>query len=183
MTIKAMEPDNKAHPLLHRKLQSKANRVQPILASILTYDPRGEFRFIFSSFSEHHIRPEDKDQYFSVVTGTMESGGYLIIGDEFLAPSCLDSPEAYDDALNRYHEYIIDLAIKSHHSEVAALERLAMESGRPTAQNRIDFKTSLAWYKDKASRAGLILEAEHCVTPAELAPTIGGIHVLVYKKP
>jgi SAM-dependent methyltransferase len=183
MTIKAMEPDNKAHPLLHRKLQSKANRVQPILASILTYDPRGEFRFIFSSFSEHHIRPEDKDQYFSVVTGTMESGGYLIIGDEFLAPSCLDSPEAYDDALNRYHEYIIDLAIKSHHSEVAALERLAMESGRPTAQNRIDFKMSLAWYKDKASRAGLILEAEHCVTPAELAPTIGGIHVLVYKKP
>jgi SAM-dependent methyltransferase len=183
MTIKAMEPDEGAHPLLQRKLQSKANRVQPILASILTYDPRGEFRFIFSSFSEHHIRPEDKEQYFSVVGGTMERGGYLIVGDEFLAPSCHDGAEAYDDALNRYHEYIIDLATRAHHSEVAELERLAMESGRETASNRIDYKTSLDSYKNKATRAGLVLEAEHCITPAEIANSVGGIHVLVYRKP
>jgi hypothetical protein len=183
MTIKAMEPDEGAHPLLQRKLQSKANRVQPILASILTYDPRGEFRFIFSSFSEHHIRPEDKEQYFSVVVGTMERGGYLIVGDEFLAPSCHGGAKAYDDALNSYHEFIIDLATRAHHSEVAELERLAMESGRETASNRIDYKTSLDSYKDKATRAGLVLEAEHCITPAEIADSVGGIYVLVYRKP
>ena len=113
----------KAHPLLLRKVQCKPNTVQPIMASILTYDPRGEFRFVFSSFSEHHIRPEDKAQYFRVIFETMEPGGYLIIGDEFLSPYESNNEAAYEHAWPKvHHNYIIKLATTSHLFEVAELE-------------------------------------------------------------
>jgi SAM-dependent methyltransferase len=180
--IKAMEPDREARALLDLKLQHKANRIQSIAASALDYDPRGEFRFVFSSFSEHHIRPEDKERYFRMLTGTMEDNGFLIVGDEFLAPHDHEDQMAYLDALEKYHRYIIDLAKNQGHFEVAALEELAWESGKPGAEVQIDHKMTLKRYVQFAVAGGLKLAGEFCISPVDLADTIGGMYVLVFQK-
>ena len=183
MTIKAMEPDPGAQRLLDQKLQHKAATVQSIAASAINYDPRGEFRFVFSSFSEHHIRPEDKQRYFRTLLGTMEEGAYLIVGDEFLSSHDHTDSASYLDALERYHAFIIREANERGFFEVASLEELAWQSGKPDAKVRIDYKVTLNRYKSFAVKAGLDLEAEFCVSPQDLAETFGGMYVLVFRKP
>lgn len=183
MTIKAMEPDPAAQEILDRKLKHKSYIAQSIRASALHYEPRGEFRFIFSSFSEHHICPEDKEHYFAVIAGALEPGGHLIVGDEFLPPHKHDDPAAYDAALQKYHNYIIDLARSEHLYEVANLETLALASGSIDAHPRVDYKITIDRYKGFAEKGGLVLESEFCISPEDRCREIGGVHVLVFQKP
>jgi trans-aconitate methyltransferase len=180
--IKAMEPDPKAQPLLEAKVKHMQS-VSCIRASALHYDPRGEFRFVFSSFSEHHIKPDHKQLYFEVLTGTMERGGYFIVGDEFLPAHNHEDADDYKRALEKYHNFIIDEALRRHLVEAARLESYAKNSGMPDANPRVDFKITLDRYKQFAKDGGLQLESEFCISPMDVAQEVGGMYVLVFRKP
>ena len=179
--ITAMEPDPKAWEILDRRLREMD--VNIIEASALNYVPPGDFSFVFSSFCEHHIKPADKQLYFRKISQMMRNGGFLVVGDEFLSPCDENDETEYERALIAYHMFIIDLAQKAHHWEVAKLEEFAMNSGRADARCRVDFKISLERYLGFVRDAGFKLVTKTCISPLNVADSIGGIYVLVIEVP
>jgi SAM-dependent methyltransferase len=181
MEICAVEPDPQAVEYLERKFQ-KNDHIRVFSADFLTFDPAGDFHFIFSSFSEHHIKQEDQHSYFENIRRNLKPGGYFIIGDEFLPSHDPTNPFDYERALVTYHTFIIEQAKKQHNWGLVRLEELALNSGRPGAEGRLDFKTSVENYIASATRHGLDLVARHCVSSKEDPPLTGGMYVLVFAR-
>jgi SAM-dependent methyltransferase len=183
LRIVALEPDPKARDLLERKLGHKREILQVQALGALEFDATAEFAFVFSAFSGHHIKGEERKPYFSKIVAVLKPRGFLIVGDEFLPLHAEGDRLGYEKALRAYHGYIIDEARKTHCTEVAELEEAALQSGLPDNPQRIDFKVTAQEYVRAAQEAGLLLLKDECVSPSALSDTVGGIHVMVLQKP
>jgi SAM-dependent methyltransferase len=143
------------------------------------YDPVGKFDAIFSSFSDHHIRPTDKGRYFENVARNLKPGGKFIVGDEYLPPHDEDNREQRLLALEAYHNHIIGIAEYQGRRELAALERAALRSG---VEERGDFKLTCRRYEDFLHRSGFKFNHEKIGPLPEnghAEPAVGGIYVYV----
>jgi hypothetical protein len=138
-----------------------------------TYDPGGRFKYIFSSFSDHHIKPQDKPRYFANVKRNLEAGGMFIVGDEFLRAHDAADELAREQALHAYHDHIIQLALKDNNPVLAELEEAALESG---LTKKGDFKVSCAEYEEMLTRAGLKVSEKIKIGPLDI-DDIGGVYV------
>lgn len=130
-----------------------------------TFDPPGRFDLIFSSFADHHIRSDDKQKYFENVRRNLEIDGLFIVGDEFLKSHDPSSERERLEALERWHQYVIDVANRDGHHELAELEKMAWDSG---IQRKGDFKTDRPHYEEALRGAGLRVRAS---VPILIGPT------------
>ncbi|PZO47703.1 MAG: hypothetical protein DCF16_17395 [Alphaproteobacteria bacterium] len=151
----------------------ESTRILPVLGNSCSYDPKGKFHSIFSSFSDHHIAVQDRYAYFENVKQNLLPGGLFIVGDEFLPPH-ENTKASYDAALMAYHNHIIEEAKAAGHHEVAKLERAALESGLARLG---DFKVSRAEYEATLTKSGFAFEVE-AIGPKG-TDAVGG--VFVYK--
>lgn len=143
-----------------------------------SFNPPGRFRYIFSSFADHHIFPADKPRYFANVKRNLLDSGLFIVGDEFLPEYDESSKEERERALKTYHNHIIDLANLNGHHELAQLERGALDSGLKEIG---DFKMSCTQYEKAAKKSGLTLVHKIKIGPADM-DDVGGVYVYAFKK-
>ncbi|MEO0935953.1 MAG: class I SAM-dependent methyltransferase, partial [Cyanobacteria bacterium J06641_2] len=131
-----------------------------------------KFDCIFSSFSDHHIKPENKRSYFQNIQRNLKSGGLLIVGDEFLPPHNPNDFDAWQAALRTYHNHIIDIALAQDEKILADLEREALNSG---LKKKGDFKVSCSQYEKFLSTNGFAF------THKKIGPLnqndVGGVYV------
>jgi len=183
MRITPLEPDPKAQKVLANKLDHRRNVMKTNVGNALELDVESTYAFVFSSFSEHHIRREQRKEYLSRIRRALRPGGFFIVGDEFLRPHDEDDPHQYEDALGQYHQYIINEANREHNTELAELEKAAWDSGLPNSKTRVDYKVTVESYLRVAEASGFQIEKRECISPPEIAQTVGGIYVIVFWKP
>ena len=154
-----------------------AGSVKPMNEDSRHFSPTGRFHAVFSSFADHHIKPQDKRDYLRNVRRNLQKNGVFIVGDELLRPHALGDKSARLDALAAYHGHIIDIAKHKNQDVLVQLETAAWESGK---QGVGDFKVTCAEYEHYLDEAGFAFERVR-VGPAsdELANDIGGVYVYV----
>lgn len=151
----------------------KYNTVTVVNNDSCTYvDPMGKFDCIVSSFSDHHIKPKDKKDYFSNLKHNLSLKGLIVVGDEFLASYDINDGSARQMALKNYHDHIIEIAEKGGESILAQLERDALKSG---LEGIGDFKVSCEEYEDLLTTSCLKFEKEK-IGPLD-RDDIGGVYI------
>ncbi len=137
------------------------------------YDPNGKFDYIVSSFADHHIHDFDKQKYFDNVKRNLNSNGLFIIGDEFLRVYDQNKTDDKRNALEDYHNHIINIAKREGHHVLVSLEQAALESG---IKGIGDFKVSCEEYERYLDNAGFRFDEPQKIGPLEL-DNVGGIYV------
>ena len=136
-------------------------------------DPVAQVDCIVSSFSDHHIKPKDKKQYFQNLKQNLAPNGIIVVGDEFLAPYDSNDNDARQVALKNYHHHIIEIAEKEGETILAQLELAALKSG---LEGIGDFKISCEEYEDLLTTSSLILESKKKIGPLD-RNDIGGVYI------
>jgi predicted O-methyltransferase YrrM len=145
-----------------------------------TFDPRGKFSFVFSSFADHHINKQDKRKYFKNVRENLEVGGLFIVGDEFLPSYNEEDSSARENALRTYHNHIIDKTREYYGKEAdgfVQLESAALESG---IQGMGDFKLSCELYERYLKESNFEIVSKDLIGPTDRTD-VGGIYVYTLK--
>ena len=136
------------------------------------YNPDGSYDYIVTSFADHHIKASDKQLYFANVKQNLNEGALFIVGDEFLREHDPTDENAWRDAVLAYHGHIIEIALTQGETELANLERQAMQSG---LERRGDFKLSLTQYVAQLQSSGFKV-VSRCIGPSD-TPLTGGVYI------
>lgn len=175
--LDAIEYDWHCYKILDIKTREFTNSYPEIDINVYhedsrTYDPDGEFNYIFSTFADHHIKKGDKEIYFENVKKNLKPGGLMIVGDEFLREHDPENKKEREDALYKYHNHIINIAEDEGHDVLAVLEQQALESG---LKETGDFKVSCSQYEQFLKNAGFKFRKEQVSTMDY--DSVGGIFV------
>ncbi|MGK7955998.1 MAG: methyltransferase domain-containing protein [Crocosphaera sp.] len=185
MKLDAIEYDWHCYKILNIKTRQFAESHPEIEVMVhhedsRTYDPPGEFDYIFSAFADHHIKKEDKEIYFENVKKNLKKGGLMIVGDEFLREYDPENLEEAEQALRDYHNHIISIARSQNCNDLAELEKQALKSGllglQGTGEEDFgDFKLSCSQYEQFLREAGFEFKREK-IGPTSI-DSIGGVYV------
>jgi predicted O-methyltransferase YrrM len=179
--LTAVEVDGKCFEHLAQTLRDFKN-VECVRGDSVTYVSRkAKFDGVFSSFSDHHIRPARRSAYFeNVRDNLLKKGGAFIVGDEFLRKHRPDDYRDWRAALQAYHHHIIEVSEMAGPDGpfVADLERLSLASG---LKRRGDFKMSRQIYEELLKEAGFKYHCE-LIGPVDQPKArdggdVGGIYV------
>jgi SAM-dependent methyltransferase len=174
--IVALEIDWHCYQVLRRNMAPFPNVVVENRDSRV-YNPDGHFHFVVSSFADHHIKPDDKPNYFANVQQNLIEDGRFVVGDEFLPVHDERNLEARSKALHAYHEHIINIALQAGHQELARLEESALRSG---LEDVGDFKVTCQRYEDMLAVAGLGVTNVKKIGPLG-QDDVGGVFVYVMR--
>jgi ubiquinone/menaquinone biosynthesis C-methylase UbiE len=168
----AVELDNNCVQILQKNLQNYPS-VEIVNADSCTYNsPSQKFDYIFSSFSDHHIKQDDKHSYFENIKRNLQPDGFFIVGDEFLPPHNPNDKVDWQTALTTYHHHIIAIAQQQGETILANLEREALKSG---LEKNGDFKVSCSQYEELLSKHGFAF------THKKIGPLnqndVGGVYI------
>ena len=152
-------------------------KVKPLNQDSRRFSPTGRFHAIFSSFADHHIKPQDKRDYLRNVKQNLHDRGVFIVGDEFLRPHRSQDKKEKETALHAYHDHIIEIARNAGNDVLVALETAALNSG---LNEQGDFKVSCGQYESHLRDSGLAFDRRK-IGPAseELEREVGGVYVYV----
>jgi len=178
--VVAMEIDWACYHKLSNNLRHVA-KVKAFNLDSRKFPPSGRFHGIFSSFADHHIKPQDKRDYFGNVKRNLHDGGVFIVGDEFLRAHAEDSREQKIAALNAYHSHIIEIARAKNQDVLVDLETKALESGIHALDglpDAGDFKVSCGEYEKQLRESGFAFTRIK-IGPADekLELEVGGVYV------
>lgn len=190
VSVTAVEIDVVCHNRLAYNLRNQPTATA-ISADSRTFGgdgPGGTYSFVFSSFSDHHIRPEDRQRYLDNVRHHLAPGGAFIVGDEFLPDHDPDEVGSWRSALRSYHGHIIDTALSQAadlelagaveearaHRELATLETAALQSG---LGRQGDFKVTTTAYEETLTQANFTFERTK-IGPLD-RDEVGGVYVYV----
>lgn len=172
LEVVAVELDNECFQILKHRFENTKS-VQVICEDSCTFnDSSGQFQYIFSNFSDHHIKPQNKIKYFENIKRNLELGGIFVVGDEFLKPHNPEDRNARQIALKDWHYYVIEKAEKAGEKVLANLEREALISG---LEEIGDFKVTCEQYEEFLSKSGFSFKKEK-IGPKN-RNDIGGIYV------
>ena len=167
----AVELDEKCFQVLQQNLQNYPS-VELINGNSCTYHSEEKFNYIFSSFSDHHIKPTEKHSYLQNIKRNLQPDGLFIVGDEFLPPHNPNDQTAWQTALSTYHHHIIAIAQQQGETILADLERKALRSG---LEQNGDFKISCCQYEE------FLLTNGFAFTRKKIGPLnqddVGGVYV------
>jgi hypothetical protein len=138
-------------------------------------NPDGTFDFVVSSFADHHIHALDKKTYFQNVKRNLRASAMFVVGDEFLPEYDIADEAARRQALNTYHDHIVQQAQAAGHVELVELEEQARRSG---LASKGDYKLSLGHYGKLLQEAGLKVRERTKIGPLDPQfEGVGGIYV------
>jgi ubiquinone/menaquinone biosynthesis C-methylase UbiE len=140
----AVELDQECFHVLQENCQDYPS-IELVNENSCTYYSKKKFNYIFSSFSDHHIKSKDKHSYLQNIKRNLQPDGLFIVGDEFLPPHNPNDQAAWEAALCTYHNHIITIAQQQGETILADLEREALRSGLGQIG---DFKISCCQYED-----------------------------------
>lgn len=154
-----------------------APAVRPLNEDSRRFSPTGRFHAVFSSFADHHIKPQDKRDYLRNVRRNLHENGVFIVGDEFLPPHATGDKAARLQALAAYHGHIIEIARSKGHDVLVQLETAAWESGNREIG---DFKVTCEEYESSLRESGFTFDRFRIGPPSDdMAKQVGGVYVYV----
>jgi SAM-dependent methyltransferase len=174
--VMALEIDWACYSKLAYNLRDAA-AVKPLNEDSRHFSPTGRFHAVFSSFADHHIKPQDKRDYLRNVRRNLHENGTFIVGDEFLPPHAAGDRTARLKALAAYHGHIIEIARSKGQDVLVKLETAAWESGK----NEVgDFKVTCAEYETFLREGGFTFQRQR-IGPGtdDVAKEVGGVYVYV----
>jgi SAM-dependent methyltransferase len=185
-SITCVEVDKVCFQHLETKIKND-NNITAILSDSRSYidENKNQYDFIVSSFADHHIKPLDKELYFTTIKNNLNSDGYFIVGDEFLRTYNVEDVNDWKCALKEFHNFIINQANNSGHLGVVELESQALISGLKEIG---DFKMSNVEYEEVLDKYNLKCQSKIKIGPSnnELKSNnlndIGGVYVYIMKK-
>ncbi len=197
--VVAIEIDWVCYNKLQHKLKNYYTKVAIYNRDSRIFRAEGNFQYIFSSFADHHIKPEDKAQYFENIKRNLAPGGMFIVGDEFLPPYNFSSRSELEKALKMYHNHIIEIAQQNAKRELdkidsqepqgeqvsieteamaylklVELEQNALEFG---LEQKGDFKISCEQYEATLRTSGFEFKKEK-IGPLD-QEDVGGVYVYI----
>ncbi|HEY0319684.1 MAG TPA: methyltransferase domain-containing protein [Pyrinomonadaceae bacterium] len=174
VTVEAVEVDFACFKRLVQNIQTNHSNVKFHPEDSRAFWAETPFKFIFSSFADHHIRFEDKKPYLDNVKSNLASGGVFIVGDEFLPSHDRSDKESRKRALELYHKHIIDIAEEQGNSNLMKLEEAALRSGLDEVG---DFKITCEEYEKHLQDAGFVFKREN-IGPVDRTD-VGGVYVYI----
>ncbi|HEX6289061.1 MAG TPA: methyltransferase domain-containing protein [Herpetosiphonaceae bacterium] len=185
LDIVAMEIDWACFHLLKKNMarlisdmECRNTKFEPMNKDSRRYNPGGKFKFIVSSFADHHIYFLDKPKYFRNIQSNLEDGGVVIVGDEFLPEHDDKDDNARKRALELYHHHIISIAKAENHPILERLEEGALESG---LKGWGDFKVSCEHYERLLKLMGFNIIFKCKIGPTDI-DNVGGVYVYAFTK-
>ena len=172
LEITAVELDDECFKVLQKNLQYYPSVELVNEDSCIYHHAEKRFDYIFSSFSDHHIKLTDKYSYFQNIKRNLQPDGLFIVGDEFLPPHNPEDQAAWENALKAYHNHIIAIAQQQGELVLANLEQEALKSG---LEKNGDFKVSCSQYEEFLLANGFRF-ASNKIGPLNL-DNVGGVYV------
>jgi cyclopropane fatty-acyl-phospholipid synthase-like methyltransferase len=142
----------------------------------VTYCRTYNYDVVVSTFAHDHIHYNKRFAFTRNIYNNLKKGGIYIMGGEVL-PYFSNEMER-KKALFRYHNNIIDIALKHNRIQLSELENNALKSGLDMIG---DFKRHEAMFEEEMKSAGF-----SCLVKKKMGPLdkddVGGVFVYVFKK-
>lgn len=172
--VYALELDTECIQILKNNIRHKNCSI--IQDNIITFAKENYFDIIISSFAHDHIDYDNGCQLAKNLKNNLKNGGIYIMGGEIL-PYYSNSKER-EEALYKYHCYIINKALRDRNFEVAQIEINALKSG---IFMQGDFKRHEKLFEEEMSLGGLKLISKKKIGPLDV-DGVGGIFVYIYER-
>ncbi|MCD9186462.1 MAG: class I SAM-dependent methyltransferase [Pyrinomonadaceae bacterium] len=164
---------------------SKYDHIKLEHADARKVNPEGKYKYIFSSFVDHHIKLKDKIKYLKNVEKNLEKGGLFIVGDSFLRKFDSNDKDDRAKALREYHTHIIETVNSRGGTPEFADMEINLMNAKLDENNRdvSDYKVSLEQYENYLHEAKLRIKG----SPKKIGPldfeNVGGIYVFTIELP
>lgn len=153
----------------------EALKYHVIVDDAATYCRRHHYDLVVSTFAHDHIHYNKRFLFAKNIYNNLKKGGLYIMGGELLPYFSNDFERKR--ALFKYHNYIIEEALKHNRIQLAELENNALKSGLDMVG---DFKRHEAMFEEEMRSAGFT-----CVMKKKIGPVdrddVGGVFVYVFK--
>lgn len=177
--IVSIEPDKNCFAFLRKSVNSlplslsRKCKIEQAFGE--TYVNKNKFDIAVSSFADHHIPYKNKIKFYKNLCRNLVKKGLYIVGDEFLPDYRTEAERK--TALYKYHNTIIELAIKEGNREIAELEKICLQQG---LRKEGDYKVSCAIFERNVKKGGFEIIEKSKIGPKK--PKVGGIYVYVLRR-
>lgn len=175
IALSCLELDSKCCEILLD--HGDASRFKVIQGDAVEYCQPNQFDVLVSTFAHDHIHYDNRFAFSMNIFNNLKPGGRYIMGGEIL-PYYSNNTER-KKALFKYHNFIIDLALKDNRVQLCELENNALKSGLDMLG---DFKRHEAMFEEEMDVSGLQLLSKTKMGPLD-RDDVGGVYVYVYEKP
>lgn len=174
--ITAVEEDKQACEFLE---QIKSPSLEIINKDIFEYNDGKQFDLVVSSFAHDHLALYEKRIKISEkISSLLKVDSPYIVGHELLPEFDLKDKKSYENALQTYHEYVIQTALEEGNKETAELEKEALNSG---LEGIHEFKMHRKMFLETMESVGFEKEFEERIFPKE-KQDVGGVYVHLFRK-
>ncbi|MBF0298309.1 MAG: class I SAM-dependent methyltransferase [Oligoflexia bacterium] len=154
----------------------EAKKFSVIRGDAIYYCIPNKYDLIISTFAHDHIHFDNRFDFSKNIHSNLKKGGRYIVGCEIL--HYFSNENERKKSLFRYHNHIIDLALKEDRVQLCELENNALKSGLNLVG---DFKRHEAMFEEEMSSSGMKLFKKMKIGPFE-PDDVGGVFVYVFEK-
>jgi len=173
LELDCLEIDNKCCNILSG--HPEASKYNVILGDAVSYCQPRNYDLVISTFAHDHIHYDKRFAFAQNIYNNLKPGGRYIVGGELLPYFSTDMERK--KALFKYHNHIIDLALKQDRVQVSELENNALKSGLDMVG---DFKRHETMFEEEMESAGMKMIEKKKMGPLD-RDDVGGIFVYVFE--
>jgi len=144
-----------------------------IQSDIITYSKKNHYDLIVSSFAHDHISYENSAELVKNLKRNLKKGGAYIMGGEILP--LFSNKEERQEALYRYHGFIINKALRDRNFRVAQIEINALKSGLDYMG---DYKRHISMFEEEVLSASFMIKHKKKIGPTDIHD-VGGVYVYI----
>ena len=130
---------------------------------------------LVSTFAHDHIHYDKRFAFARNLFHNMKKGGRYVIGMEVLP--YFSTEDDRKNALFKYHNYIIELALRENRVQLSELENNALKSGLDMIG---DFKRHEAMFEEELKSAGFKMLVKKKMGPLDRTD-VGGVFLYVFE--
>lgn len=173
LELDCVELDSKCGEILSSHPEAKHYSVH--VADATTYCKPGEYDLLVSVFAHDHIHFDKRFTLARNLRDNLKKGGRYIMGGEVL-PRYQNDHER-KKALFKYHNMIIDIALKHDRVQLCELENNALKSGLDMVG---DFKRHEEMLEDEMRSADFVIAEKIKMGPLD-REDCGGVYIYVFE--
>jgi len=173
LDLDCLELDNECCNALKEHPESSSFNV--INGDAITYCKPHEYDLLVSTFAHDHIHYDKRFAFAKNLFSNMKKGARYVIGMEVLP--YFSTEDDRKKALFKYHNYIIELALRDDRVQLSELENNALKSGLDMVG---DFKRHEIMFEEELRSAGFKMLVKKKMGPVDRTD-IGGVFVYVFE--
>lgn len=173
LRLDALEIDSECCKILSS--HPEASKYNVILGDAVAHCKKHYYDMVVSTFAHDHIHYNKRFAFSKNIHNNLKGGGIYIMGGELLPYFSNDLERK--KALFKYHNYIIDEALKHNRVQIAELENNALKSGLDLVG---DFKRHEKMFEQEMASADFRLKKKIKMGPHDVHD-VGGVFVYVYE--